>query len=234
MNSKCVKCPVFDGTDYGWWKNRMMYFIQGTNYEYWIIIQNGPLAITTTDVNGVETVKVHKDLITDDYKKAEKNARAISLLQSGITNVETSHIAGCKTAKEIWDSLELAHEGTSQVKKHHIDLLMQQCESFKMQDDESIKSMSSCFSNITNELSNVGRQFQTEDIVCKILRSVTKRWRQKVKAIEEAKDLSTLSYQALMGSLMSHELFIDNNADENPKAKGLALNAFSSDNESDL
>ncbi|XP_074293239.1 uncharacterized protein LOC141620207 [Silene latifolia] len=234
MNSKSVKCPVFDGTDYGWWKNRMMHFIQGTDYECWVIIENGPLAITTTNANGVSSVKAPKDYTSDDYRKAEKNSRAISLLQSGIGESEISRIAGCKTAKQIWDSLTLAHEGTVQVKKQRIDLLMQRYESFRMQDDESIKSMSSRFSNITNELSNLGRQFKTKDIVRKILRSLTKKWRQKVMAIEEARDLTTLTYEALMGSLMAHEITLDNDADEKPKAKGLALNDISSDNESDL
>ncbi|XP_074283797.1 uncharacterized protein LOC141608335 [Silene latifolia] len=234
MNSKSVKCPVFDGTDYGWWKNRMMHFIHGTGYECWVIIENGPLAITTTNANGVSSAKAPKDYTSDDYKKAEKNARAISLLQSGIGESETSRIAGCKTAKQIWDSLSLAYEGTVQVKKQRIDLLMQQYENFRMHEDEPIKSMSSRFSSITNELSNLGRQFETEDIVRKILRSLTRKWRQKVTAIEECRDLATLTYEALMGSLMAHEITLENDAEEKPKAKGLALNAVSSDNEDDL
>ncbi|XP_074277336.1 uncharacterized protein LOC141600974 [Silene latifolia] len=234
MNSKSVKCPVFDGTDYGWWKNRMMHFIQGTDYECWVIIENGPFAITTTHANGVSSAKAPKDYTSDDYKKAEKNARAISLLQSGIGESETSRIAGCKTAKQIWDSLSLTYEGTVQVKKQRIDLLMQQYENFRMHEDEPIKSMSSRFSSITNELSNLGRQFETEDIVRKILRSLTRKWRQKVTAIEECRDLATLTYEALMGSLMAHEITLDNDAEEKPKAKGQALNAVSSDNENDL
>ncbi|XP_074297610.1 uncharacterized protein LOC141628353 [Silene latifolia] len=144
-------------------------FIQGTDYKFWVIIENGPLTITTTDANGASSVKEPKDYTSDDYKKAEKNARAISLLQSGIGESETSRIAGCKTAKKIWDSLSLAYEGTVQVKKQRIDLLMQQYKNFKMHEVEPIKSMSSGFSSITNELSNLGRQFETEDIVHKIL-----------------------------------------------------------------
>ncbi|XP_074298014.1 uncharacterized protein LOC141628816 [Silene latifolia] len=78
------------------------------------------------------------------------------------------------------------------------------------------------------------KKFETEDIVRKILRSHTKKWLQKVTAIEECKDLTTLTYEALMGSLMAREINLDNDAEEKPKAKGLALNALLSDNESDL
>ncbi|XP_074297611.1 uncharacterized protein LOC141628354 [Silene latifolia] len=74
-------------------------------------------------------------------------------------------------------------------------------------------------------------QFETEDIVHKILRSLTRKWRQKVTAIEECRDLATLTYEALMGSLMAHEITLENDAKQKPKAKGLALNAILSDNE---
>ncbi|XP_074297190.1 uncharacterized protein LOC141627886 [Silene latifolia] len=100
--------------------------------------------------------------------------------------------------------------------------------------DESLKSMSSRFSSIINELANLGRTYESEDIVRKVLRSLTIRWRQKVTAIEEGRDLTLLKYESLMGILMAHELVLDEDAKEIPKAKGLALNAFSSDNESDV
>ncbi|XP_074306699.1 uncharacterized protein LOC141641958 [Silene latifolia] len=68
----------------------------------------------------------------------------------------------------------------------------------------------------------------------KILRSLSKRWLHKVTAIEEGRDFPTLTYESLIGSLMAHEIVLVDYPDEEPKAKGMALNAFSSDNESDL
>jgi len=41
-----------------------------------------------------------------------------------------------------------------------------------------------------------------------IVRSLTARWRPKVTAIEEAKDLNTLRVEDLMSSLKVHEMIL--------------------------
>ena len=238
MDSKYGKFPVFDGTDYSVWKNKMSNFIKGTDFECWKIIRTGPLAITKPkmdkDSTSEEVVEKHEDEYDeDDYKKAEKNAKAMSLLQRGISPNEYSRFSSCATAKAIWDSLELTYEGTSQVKKFRISLLMQQYEMFSMNKDESINSMSARFSNITNELENLGKKCQTEDKVRKILRSLDDRWQSKVTAIEEAKDLSVLSFQDLIGSLMAHELSLNRPRYSESKNKGIALKVSSHDSDDD-
>ncbi|KAK9673099.1 hypothetical protein RND81_12G146000 [Saponaria officinalis] len=233
MESKYAKCLVFNGEDYGQWKNMIMHFIKGIDYQCWLVIIKGPFEITVTK-DGVKTEKDESDYSEADFKIAEKNSRAIALLQAGIGPHEYNRISGCTTAKEIWESLELAYEGTSRVKSHRIDLLMQQYETFIMNKDESIHSMSARFSSITNELKNLGRKLDTEDLVRKILRSLTDRWQPKVTAIEEAKDLSKLSYQELLGSLMAHEMSLNKRLGESSKGNGIALKAESSDTEEDF
>jgi len=46
----------------------------------------------------------------------EKNARAKKLLHFGLALDEYARISECELAKDIWDSLQVAHEGTHQVK----------------------------------------------------------------------------------------------------------------------
>ncbi|XP_074278398.1 uncharacterized protein LOC141601989 [Silene latifolia] len=142
----------------------MMNFIKGTDYESWRIIVKGPLSITTVDVLGNTKVKEEDDYDATDLAKAQKYSRAMSFLQRGITKEEFSRFSSCSSAKQILDSLELAYEGTSQVKKYRIDLLTQQYEMFHMERDENINDMSARFSNITNELKNLGKSFEAEDL----------------------------------------------------------------------
>ena len=52
---------------------------------------------------------------------------------------EYDKVHGCETAKEMWDTLAMAHEGTSQVKESKISILVHQYELFKMKEDESIE-----------------------------------------------------------------------------------------------
>jgi len=58
--------------------------------------------------------------------------------------------------------------------------------------------------------------------VSKILRSLPARWRPKVTAIEEAKDLNTLSIEDLVSSLKVHELSL-NEHESSKKSKSIAL-----------
>ncbi|XP_074300614.1 uncharacterized protein LOC141631907 [Silene latifolia] len=164
----------------------MMHCIKRTDYECSRIIVKGPLTITTVDVLDNTSVKEEDDYDANNVAKAKNNSRAMSFLQCRITKEEFSHFSSFTSAKQIWDSLELAYNGTSQVKKYRIDLLTQQYEMFHMERDESIDDISARFSNITNELRNPRKTFETEDLVQKLLKSFTEKWQPKVTAIEEA------------------------------------------------
>ena len=54
---------------------------------------------------------------------------------------EFNRISGCETAKEIWNKLEVTHEGTSQVKESKINILVHKYELFKIKINEIITEM---------------------------------------------------------------------------------------------
>ncbi|GAV90303.1 DUF4219 domain-containing protein/UBN2 domain-containing protein, partial [Cephalotus follicularis] len=72
----------------------------------------------------------------------------------------------------------------------------------------SISDMFTRFTTIINSLKNLGKSYSNQELVRKILRCLPKCWAPKVTAIEEAKDLSTLPLEQLLGSLMTHETSI--------------------------
>ena len=123
------------------------------------------------------------------------------LLQCGLGPDEFNRISTCCTAKEIWDTIKLAYEGTSEVKQSRIDLLVQKYELFHMEENESIKSMFTRFTNITNELKSLEKIYRTEEQVRKILRILPKNWRPKVTAIQEENDLKTCPLNNSLGPL---------------------------------
>ena len=61
-----------------------------------------------------------------------------------------------------------------------------------MKDFESIVEMLSRFLVIVNELQALGKTYTKVEKVMKILRSIPKKWKAKVTAIQEAKDLTKL------------------------------------------
>ncbi|GAV57172.1 zf-CCHC domain-containing protein/UBN2 domain-containing protein [Cephalotus follicularis] len=60
------------------------------------------------------------------------------------------------------------------------------------------------FTTIVNSLKNIGKNYSNQELIRKILRCLPRSWTPKVTAIEEAKDLSTLPLEQLIGSLMTH------------------------------
>ena len=163
----------------------------------------------------------------------EKNAKAKKLLYFGLGLDDCTHILECesaKSAKEIWNALQVAHEGTNQVKQSRIELLVRKYELFEMSDKETIMDMYTRFTHITNELKSLGKSFTIEELVRKILRILPHSWESKVTAIQEAKKMNEISLDELIGNLQTYEL--RRNSQMKGKVKkdrGLALKARESD-----
>ena len=68
----------------------------------------------------------------------QSNAKAMNILYCAIDPNEFNRISTRELAKEIWDRVEVTHEGTYQVKESKINILVQYYELFKMKSDESI------------------------------------------------------------------------------------------------
>jgi len=95
----------------------MAKYVQPDDYKLWIIIKNGPLIPTKTLENGSSFLKKPKEFNAEDFRMIENNAKAKKLLYFGLSPDEYTHIFECESAKEIWDVLQVAHEGTSQAKQ---------------------------------------------------------------------------------------------------------------------
>nr|GEW89990.1 zf-CCHC domain-containing protein/UBN2 domain-containing protein [Tanacetum cinerariifolium] len=121
---------------------------------------------------------------------------------------EYERIFMCNTAKEIWKTLLITHQGNSQVKDNNIDLLVQQCEQFIIPEDESIDSSLARFNTIITSLKALDEDYSSKNYVRKFRRALHPKWRAKVTTIEESKDLKTLSLDELIGNLKVYEMII--------------------------
>ena len=118
-----------------------------------------------------------------------------------------SRIQSSTTAKEIWDTLQVAHEITPQVKRSRGTLLYSEYENFTMKEGETIQEMYTRFTIQTNELKSLGRIILEEDKVEKILtRVLPVTLESKITAIQESKNIATLKLDELIGNLTAYEL----------------------------
>ncbi|GKB02720.1 retrovirus-related pol polyprotein from transposon TNT 1-94 [Tanacetum coccineum] len=111
----------------------------------------------------------------------------------------------CNTAKEIWKTLLITHQGNSQVKDNKIDLLVQQYEQFVISKDEYIDSTFARFNTIITSLKALNEGYSSKNYVRKFLRALHPKWRAKVTEIEELKDLTSLSLDELAKKESSDE-----------------------------
>ncbi|GKD95312.1 hypothetical protein Tco_1375149, partial [Tanacetum coccineum] len=138
---------------------------------------------------------------SDDLKRRlAKRNEAKMVIYNALPRKEYERIFMCNTAKE--------NQGNSQVKDNKIDLLVQQYEQFVIFEDESIDSAFSIFNTIIISLKALDEGYSSKNYVRKFLRALHPKWRAKVMAIEELKDLTSLSLDELIGNLKVHEMII--------------------------
>ncbi|GJT91174.1 zf-CCHC domain-containing protein [Tanacetum coccineum] len=93
---------------------------------------------------------------------------------------------------------------------------------------ESIDSAFARFNTIITSLKALDEGYSSKNYVRKFLRALHPKWRAKVTAIEESKDLTSLSLDELIGNLKVHEMIIKKDSEivkAKVERKSLALKA---------
>ena len=232
--------PIFNGEGYHYWKTRMQIFIEAIDLNIWEAIEIGPYIPTTVERVSIDgssssesiTIEKPRDRWSEeDRKRVQYNLKAKNIITSALGMDEYFRVSNCKSAKEMWDTLRLTHEGTTDVKRSRINALTHEYELFRMNANENIQSMQKRFTHIVNHLAALGKEFQNEDLINKVLRCLSREWQPKVTAISESRDLSNMSLATLFGKLQEHEmelLRLHQNEENDKKKKGIALKASSS------
>ncbi|XP_019236240.1 PREDICTED: uncharacterized protein LOC109216534 [Nicotiana attenuata] len=173
----------------------------------WDVICDGPY-VPTKNLGDppIAIPKTRKEFNDADRKAIEKNFRAKKILVCGIGPDEYNRISACQSAKEIWEALQTAHEGTTQVKQSKINMLTTEYELFRMQDDESVQEMHTRFTSIINELHSLCETIPRNKLVRKILSMLPNSWESKVNTITEAKDLQELIIDEFVGNLKTYKM----------------------------
>nr|GEV13034.1 RNA-directed DNA polymerase, eukaryota, reverse transcriptase zinc-binding domain protein [Tanacetum cinerariifolium] len=94
--------------------------------------------------------------------------------------------------------------------------------------DESIDSAFARFNTIITSLEALDEGYSSKNYVSKFLRALHLKWRAKVRAIEESKDLTSLSLDELIENLKVHEMIIKKDSEivkEKVERKSIALKA---------
>ena len=174
--------PLFDGTNYAYWKLCMKTFLQSLDEKVWQAIEIG----------WTKPKEAPADQDDAKIKAATFNSKALNALFNAGTNKEFKKISSIEIAKEAWTILQTTYEGTKAVKDSKLQRLTTSFEEIKMDEDESFDEFYAKLKDIVNSAFNLGETIPEPKIVRKVLRSPPERFHAKITAIEESKDINKI------------------------------------------
>ncbi|GKA91575.1 hypothetical protein Tco_0813445 [Tanacetum coccineum] len=221
--------PLFESDSFIYWKNRFETYVKSKDLDLFHVITNGNFQpIQQNPETKLDEVIPFKKQSYDLKKRLAKNNEAKMVIYNVLPRKEYERIFMCNTAKEIWKTLLITHQGNNQVKDNKIDLLVQQYEQFIISEDESIDSAFARFNTIITSLKALDEGYSSKNYVKKFLRALHPKSRAKVTAIEKSKDLTSLSLDKLIGNFKVYEMIIKKDSKivkAKVKRKSLALKA---------
>ena len=210
--------PLFDGTNYAYWKVRMRTFLYSLDEKVWQAVEIGQTKPTEAPTDQ-DDAKI---------KVANFNSRALNALFNAVTNEEFKKISSTETAKEAWTILQTTYKGTKAVKDSKLQRLTTSFEEIKMKEDELFDEFYTKLKDIVNSAFNLAETILEPKIVRKVLRSLPERFHAKIMAIKESKDIDKIPLIELVGNLQTYELGLTR-IGRSGKSKSIALKSKSSD-----
>ncbi|RDX75946.1 hypothetical protein CR513_44120, partial [Mucuna pruriens] len=116
-----------------------------------------------------------------------------------LIEVEYEKVHSYKSSKDMWETLTLAYERTSQVKDARISILVYQYDLFKMEDHETIDQMFGRFQIIINNLRSLEKKYDNYDD------HINQNF-VKVTTLNTSKDLKKFPMEELLSTLKVHEI----------------------------
>ncbi|KAK0604979.1 hypothetical protein LWI29_021574 [Acer saccharum] len=132
-------------------------------------------------------------------------------------------IQNTRIAKEAWDILEIAHEGTEVVKDSKLQVLQTQFEMLKMEENECFNDFEIKLMDIVNQSHQLGDPYSDRRIKQKIMRSLPDRFESKVTALEENSGYKDMKPSEVIGRLLAYESRKGPISTPTKKQKGIAL-----------
>jgi hypothetical protein len=193
MSQTLNNVPSFDGTNYGYWKARMRFFLK--SIDCWSIVET---SWTKPADTALELVSQKNARVSND--------KALHALCQILSPSKFANISNCESTQEAWKILETTYEGTKLVKSAKLQMLISRFEEIKMLEEETFGEFYSKMSDLRNSMVSLEKPVSDVKLIRKILRSFPEHFRMKVTTIEESKDLEEMKIEELVGSLQTYEL----------------------------
>ena len=226
-----VRPPLLTGVNYSSWKGKMEAYMCQIHDRAWMAVEDGYAPPMMTPMGGGEEVlKPKAQWNAQDFEASKWNNKAMHALLCAVDENQYKLIQITRIAKEAWDILETAHEGTEVVKDSKLQVLQTSFETIRMEEDEHFNDFQVRLMDIVNQSHQLGDPYSDRRIKQKIMRSLPERFEPKVTALEENDTYKEMKPSEVIGRLLAYE---SRKATTSPhkKKKNLALKTFKMENE---
>ncbi|VFQ96174.1 unnamed protein product [Cuscuta campestris] len=205
--------PKFSLLGYDDWKIMMEAHLYALHDCMWMVLEDGPLKIqmenperNPANPDVVQYIPKPKEKWDDrDCKKHNLDNVAKAAIFKTLDPITFFKIKHLKTAMEIWQGLGKLCEGSEDLRKQKIEVLLEKFKSFKMLPGESFDILDERFHKILNDLASLNHILSPKEKNVRLLRSLPTEWYTKATAMEEGRNLENYTVQGLLDELRTYE-----------------------------
>ena len=179
--------------------------LDGNNWERWNALMKslfGAQDGLELVKNGYEDLGANPiDVQRETFKELKKkDCKALFYIKQNVDSNHFEKISKIKRYKESWDILEKYYEGSDNVKQVKLSSLRRKYQLMLLKDDQRINDYFSKLLFVVNQMNACGEVVSNQQVVGKIMRSLTSKFDFIVVAIQEAKDVKILKIEELLSS----------------------------------
>jgi hypothetical protein len=119
MEKGVVKLVVFNGEDFGYWKNRTHNYLMSQGRAILEIVQESYVIPATLD-----------NVTQGELQRYENNYKALNLITTALCRNVYDRVAHLETAHDVWLKLCNTYEGSSEMKYSHKETYNRQYQTF--------------------------------------------------------------------------------------------------------
>jgi CO dehydrogenase nickel-insertion accessory protein CooC1 len=123
--TSATKPPLFDGTNFAFWKVRMRTYLMALGANVWDVVETGytkPIVLASKD----------------DKLNFSFNAKRMNAILNRFVEAEFVKVMHLETAKAMWDKLISSYEGNEKVKDVKLQTHKLKFEQLKMNEYETV------------------------------------------------------------------------------------------------
>jgi hypothetical protein len=192
MEKGVVKLVIFNGEDFGYWKNRTRNYLLRHGRTIWEIVQEAYVIPDTLD-----------HATQGELQRYENNYKTLNLITTALGRNVYGKVAYLEMAHDVWLKLCNTYEGSSEIKSSRRDTYNIQYQTFSQKSGESLDD---CFARFELRLCGPLSYSYNERAKQLLYALDDSMWGMKITDLEESADFAILHTEKLFSKLKSHEL----------------------------